>query len=371
MATACSFCGQKLPQGDNARFCSHCGKAVSDQLSSSPDAQSQVAVNGVPPVVYQKQAQADPGLHEQIAQQPAVRTAPSESSTATPWLGLSGDNVTPWHGVQGLDAHIVPASVEKSQAQDIEHLPTERLVSQKPSRSTPASDPPELPLEDLPTAIISTFAPATRVSVQETPDISLAGRHFETQAITAQPLRARRRRARPLLPGIIAIVIILAVALASWIILAQPFAVAANTDPLQTARSTPLGLVIAYPAGWTETQNSTSLTLSDSNNTDQMKITQSAISASDQTGYLKRQAATLGMSDAKVGSEISFAGSHWQQIHGDFIVMGAGYIGTIYATTHNNHLYTFIQMAPKVTFQDEERLVFAPARASLHFNELS
>jgi hypothetical protein len=73
------------------------------------------------------------------------------------------------------------------------------------------------------------------------------------------------------------------------------------------------------------------------------------------------------MTDAQAGTNVSFAGNTWQQIHGDFIVSGAVYSGSIYATTHNNHLYTLIQMAPKVTFQDEESLVFAPARTSLHF----
>ncbi len=209
------------------------------------------------------------------------------------------------------------------------------------------------------------------LSVEDTPTISIAGRKFETQAASATATRspyAPRKNVRSLLFAVAVIIIVIALGIGSWIIFAQPFAVPVATNPLQTTSNVPLGLTIAYPAGWKSAQTSTSLTLVDSSNTAQMKITQPATASTDQASYLKQQAANLGMTDAQAGSAASFAGSSWQQIHGDFTINGAGYVGTIYVTEHNNHMYTLMQMAPKVTFQDEESLVFAPSRASLKFS---
>lgn len=308
MATVCSFCGQELPRGGEARFCTHCGTPVPRSSSASPDAQ--VAKNDIP-VTNNNQSlrNPNPGWHEQLAEQPSARSVQPQDPNVTPWLGLPGGsdagNVTPWLGL--------------------------------PSAPEPAR-------------------------------VTLDGRRFGTQAAGVQsPLRAPRKQKRSWLVGSIAAVVLLILAIGCWIILAQPFTVSADTNPSQTSSSAPLGLTITYPASWTVTQTATTLTLADSSDTAQMKIVQSANANTDQAGYLYQQATKLGMTDAKAGATISFAGSSWQQTHGDFVIDGAGYIGTIYVTTHNNHLYTLTQIAPKVTFQDEESLIFAPARASLTF----
>jgi hypothetical protein len=241
------------------------------------------------------------------------------------------------------------------------YIDTSRPGHQRP----PVSQPPVAPSNN------PAYAPNNAPAVQDTPTVSISGRPFSTQATSAKeprPLRAPRKSGRSLLFAIAAIIIVVALGIGSWIVLAQPFTVPTATNPIQQASNVPLGVSIAYPAGWGSTQTSTTLTLADSSHTAQMKIAQpDAATATDPAAYLKQEATTLGMTDAKDGSPVSFAGSNWQQTHGDFVVDGAGYTGTIYATTHNNHMYTLIQMAPKVTFQDEESLVFAPSRVSLQF----
>jgi hypothetical protein len=257
-------------------------------------------------------------------------------------------NATPWLGLAEQKSHQEP---------QIEDFPTSIISSSSIVADQAASQRQERQsyeeIEQAPTASI-------QIQQGQKPQIQ-QGRMPQVQG-------GQQKNGRSLLFAIAAIIIIIALGIGTWLILAQPFAISADTNPLQTTRNASLGLTIAYPAGWKSTQTTTSLMLADSSNTDQMEIAQPATTTTDQTSYLKQQAAKLGMADAKVGSAVSFAGSSWQQTHGDFIINGAGYIGTIYVTEHNNHLYTLTQIAPKVTFQDEESVVFAPARTSLQFS---
>lgn len=365
MATVCAFCGQELPRVGDVRFCTHCGTVVPNLSSESPDAQ--VDKHDAPPAQDRTPVSPNFGWQEQLAKQPPARAAQPQNPPATPWLGLPGGsdagNVTPWVGLDNeTPKSSAAASVSDPQPED---FPTAIISS-----AASAADE----IDQMPTAQLQTnLKPQRPATMRPLPvsDISLAGRHFETQAAgvaATKSQRAPRRQARPVLFGIVATIVILVVAVGIWLMLAQPFAVSAATNPTQTTTSAPLGLVITYPAAWKATQTATVLALTDSSDTDQMKITQSNSANIDQASYLKQQAAALDMTDAKAGSAISFAGSSWQQTQGDFVINGADYIGTIYVTTHNNQLYTLIQTAPKVTFQAEEKLIFAPARTSLRFN---
>lgn len=405
MATVCSFCGKELPQGGNAQFCIHCGKLVpNDPLSDAPN--TQVVMHNTL-LTDNNKAPLSPniGWHEQLAMQPRPFTPhpfiPSETPSApdiedvatlssqtqnstgsepdlAPLLEDFPTSIMPASGVNAdddVDVEDLPTasfsstivadqayqeqseSLDQRQDEDIDQMPTAHIQNVVPS---------PLPTSSLPTANVSepASAPDNIASMPRQPVGTLDRRHFGTQAIRAS---APRKQKRSLLVGVVAAIVLLVLAVACWIILAQPFTVASATDFLQTTSSASLGLTITYPAGWIATQTSTALTLDDSSNVAEMKVTQSASGNTDQASYLKQQAAKLNMTDAKAGPSVSFAGSSWQQIKGDYLVSGAGYIGTIYITTHNNHFYTLTQVAPKVTFQDEESLVFTPARASLKF----
>ncbi|GCE20618.1 zinc ribbon domain-containing protein [Dictyobacter kobayashii] len=185
-------------------------------------------------------------------------------------------------------------------------------------------------------------------------------------AVPSKSKPAGMGKKRTLLIAVAAIVLICVVALGSWIALAQPFTISPATNPLQSVTNSTLGLSMEYPQGWSSSQSGTTLKIADSSNTAQVSIVMSDAGSVDPAKYLQQQANKLGLTDAKTGSATTFAGTSWQQTSGDFLLSGASYVGTIYVGTHNNHLYTWTQIAPKNVFHDEETLVFAPARSSLH-----
>ena len=136
-----------------------------------------------------------------------------------------------------------------------------------------------------------------------------------------------------------------------------------DINPLQTMNNSTLGVSMSYPSGWHEVNAQSSLTLTDSSNTAQMKIARTG--TSDAGLAIQHIAAQIGMTDGKAGSSVTFGNCTWQQMSGNFQIQGADYHGTIYACQHNNQTYTLLQMSPKSTYADEETIVFAPARASL------
>ncbi|GCF08826.1 zinc ribbon domain-containing protein [Dictyobacter arantiisoli] len=184
------------------------------------------------------------------------------------------------------------------------------------------------------------------------------------------PVSTSRPRSKkpPLLFAIVGVLVICVLAIGAWMMLAQPFAVSSVTDPLQAVSNNTLGVKLTYPSSWHSNHEATSLSLADSSNTGQIKLTMSDATSTDLAKYLQQQATKVQMTNAKVGAAQMFAGSTWQQIQGNVQVLGANYVETIAVTIHNNHLYTWSQMAPKVSYADEESLIFAPARSSLKFN---
>ncbi|BCL79994.1 hypothetical protein ccbrp13_24590 [Ktedonobacteria bacterium brp13] len=173
---------------------------------------------------------------------------------------------------------------------------------------------------------------------------------------------------RTILIAVLAIIVVAAIAIGSWILTAKPFNVPPETQPLQTATNSTLGVTLQYPTGWLASTSGATWTLSDSSKTDQVLLTQAAAPAtSDLTGTLNQEAKQLGMSSPKVGASVAFGNSTWFQIQGGLQLQGASYTGTIYNTVHNGHLYTLTMMAPQSTFADVERVVFAHMRSSLAF----
>jgi hypothetical protein len=147
----------------------------------------------------------------------------------------------------------------------------------------------------------------------------------------------------------------------------QPFSIPAVTQPQQSFRDTQLGIALLYPNGW-ESQidrGKSTIQFSDSSHTALVKVVVADATSSDITKYLQQQAAQLGMTGAKAGSPLSFAGISWQQMQGGVLVSGANYTGVILAGVRGSRLYTITQLAPQSVYGEEEKVIFSPIRTSL------
>lgn len=184
----------------------------------------------------------------------------------------------------------------------------------------------------------------------------------------ALPARARKRL--PLIVGLSAVLLLLVLALSSWIILLQPFRVSPATDTQQSFTDAKLGVSLRYPSGWKKPQvdyHKQMILLEDGSDTAQVNISIANASTESPESYLQKQVAQLRVSNAKAGTSSSFGGISWQTTQGDAQVKGAEYTCGVFTTLHNNHFYTLSQLAPRSIYTDEEKLVFAPTRLSLHF----
>jgi hypothetical protein len=130
-----------------------------------------------------------------------------------------------------------------------------------------------------------------------------------------------------------------------------------------------LGISLLYPNGWKALldQHTSTARLYDSTNTAQITISITDATGKEMGQYLEQQAKEQGMTAMK-SATVSFAGASWQQLQGGMQQLGANYTATMLATIHGKHLFTIIQAAPQNTYQDEERVVFAPMRRSFSFS---
>jgi hypothetical protein len=151
--------------------------------------------------------------------------------------------------------------------------------------------------------------------------------------------------------------------------MSQPFSVPAITQPGQSFKDIGLGLSLLYPSGWITQVDRAKATVqfSDSSHTSEVIITVKNAATSDVIQYLQRQVVQSGLTGAKVGTPLSFAGVTWQLIQGSVQRSGANYTETLLATVHGNYLCTLIQLAPQSIYADEEKLVFSGMRSSLQF----
>jgi hypothetical protein len=245
----------------------------------------------------------------------------------------------------------------RSPEQDVEDMPTRQV--------------PKEQVEDIPTRQV------LKANVEDMPTRQVPKEHVEppsvtpvapgaTKAVTPRPTRSHSSKRTPLV-AILALVAVLIVVGVAAIAMLNPFGPSVDIAPMQTVQNSTLGVTLSDPAGWKQRMSGNGWTLSDSTNTAQMTITQSASTSPDLATYLNKQATQMGMSNAKAGAPVTFAGVSWSQIRGDYLNQGATYTGTLYAVIHNGHLYTLTQVSPKVIFTDEDRLVFAPARTSFQF----
>lgn len=410
MATLCSDCGEELPQ--DARFCSHCGAKESARSSNSlsfAGVDNNLSSGGMLPEDVQAASQ---NLGAQASPQPGGKqqsASPMRALRVKVWNGAN--SVRPQtklkeDGMQQEDAKRVHPENKRSmdgsmqEEQAVEDLPTHLMESIPQSRQTAIDDLPTNPILALPNeqlqatpeqqkyiqsqqkpehvstdltdvSHISTVHLQAQQQAQAKPPLSLPSRDNHTvRSISSPALPTRSRNRLPLIIGSSAVLLLLILATGSWIVLAQPFRVSPVTDTQQSFTDAKLGVSLRYPSGWKKPQvdyHKQMITLQDGSDTAQMNIYIANASTDSPENYLQKQVVQLGISNAKIGASSSFADTSWKNTQGDAQVKGAEYTCGVFTTLHNNHLYTLTQLAPRSIYADEEKLVFAPVRLSLHF----
>jgi zinc-ribbon domain len=382
MATLCSYCGKELPRG-RARFCTHCGTPIPSHSLNVPassaishDVQPQQPPVTPPMVQEQNTQQTSHPINQSPmpVEKPSAR--PRKPGHAARLIQSSEQDPSQSAGTADPDP-LAPVPTSKD-AHQIDDMPT--VFARLPSTPLPER---ELHVrifreeEDIqtPPAMLNPRIPSQANSsddvVAPTAPFSLAGQRTETPSVPQHPSASSLTRAQKRSPfvliGILVVCVVLVLAIGSGIFIIPRMGVAASTMPLQTIHNTKFGVSVSYPSSWREIDSNTSLMLTDSSNTDQIQISRSATGTSIPDA-LKSQASHLGMTDGVVGASVTFGGCTWQQMSGSFQVQGAVFASTIYACSHNNQIYILTQTAPKPTYSEEEKIVFAPARTSLHLD---
>ena len=232
------------------------------------------------------------------------------------------------------------------------------LVQQQPASS------PTVQRWDEPTMITaqnSALAPDVKNQRQTPPPLTSARR-------TTPPKRSKSQK-----PFILVMVILLLLLIGSgisaWIILYAPFTVASVTQPQQTLNSSQLRISLQYPSGWTtqiDAKKATA-TLSDSSHTAQFIISSRPANGEDTGRYLQQEASQLAMTGLKPLTAQTFAGISWQELQGNTLIKGASYTETLFASVHQQNMYTIMQLAPQTTYAQEEQYIFSAIRSSLQF----
>ncbi|RAQ95426.1 hypothetical protein A4R35_07755 [Thermogemmatispora tikiterensis] len=198
----------------------------------------------------------------------------------------------------------------------------------------------------------------------EKPSLSPAARSTATENQTS------RRRKRPLaVVALILALLLIGGGLTAWVVVYQPFNVPLITQPLQAFSDQRLGVALSYPQGWSYQLDyqQGKVTFSDSSQTGQMILLVAPAGDQDPAHYLQKEANQVGLTGAKSADPLTFGGVSWQQLRGTVTIAGASYTEVLLVTSRSGHLYTFMQLAYQKIYTDEERQVFAPARASFRF----
>jgi hypothetical protein len=178
--------------------------------------------------------------------------------------------------------------------------------------------------------------------------------------------RLAKGRLSPVLMAVLLAALVL-VGVGIWIVTAQPFTVAAVTQPQLSFSNNDLHISLLYPNGWqykVDTSRST-VQFHDSSNTALVTIATTSANGQDIAPYLRAQAGHIGMANLKALPSLLFAGATWQQVQGTVQQSGANYTSTILATVSGNRMVTITQQAPQTTYNEEEDAIFSPIRASL------
>ena len=192
----------------------------------------------------------------------------------------------------------------------------------------------------------------------------------DVRSVSATPIApstaTRRQKSRVPFIILLACLCILILGGGAWIVLANPFAVPAVTQPLQSFKDTQLGVSLTYPSGWTAQKNATGVVLADSSHTATVKL-YATVTGTDPAAYLQQQATKSGMTAIKTLGTASFGGATWQQLQGNIQQDGVNYTACMFATAHGNQVYMLMQMAPQNVYADEENVVFSAIRDSVAF----
>jgi hypothetical protein len=187
-----------------------------------------------------------------------------------------------------------------------------------------------------------------------------------TQEVRSAPPAPRRQKSRIPFIILLACLGVLVLGGGAWIALANPFAVPALTQPLQSFRNTQLGVSLSYPSGWTTQKTASGVVLADSSRTATVNLS-TTTTGSDAVAYLQQQATKSGMTAMKTLGTASFGGATWQQVQGNIQQGGVNYTTYMFATVHGNQMYLLTQMAPQNVYADEESVVFSAIRSSFAF----
>lgn len=359
MTRQCTHCGKILR--DDVRFCNGCGTPL--EYSSRPP------------------------IREQIAQQPPSR--PPVQSVSPPQMRPPNNgtytNPRSIHDSRGN----VPARLTRQDFSDSPLLetaavyPEEDLIEDLPTSELPA----HAPAEDLPTSPLLANPPMRGIpgspifaqppsysgvqEVQERRQIQpssafVSPNHVSNRASTlSKPTHSRL----PLIVVLTLLFMLIVGGLIALMVAFQPFTVPAITQPQQSFQDSSLGIFLQYPNGWSAhvDQKKQSVSFYDSSQTDQVSILAAPANGMNASQYLQQEATQPGMTGLKAEPPLSFAGTTWQQAQVNVVLKGASYTERLLVTSHAGRNFVIMQLAPQITYLDEERVVFSSIRSSFRF----
>ena len=430
VAKQCDQCGKILP-GDIIRFCPVCGKRVTSShqakksLSEDPPAwmkqletsltnnRSKVPLRELNVKVWDEEETiehtlpenaVDTGEDEQdvvdglptsplmVASSPII-SPPSQTHSSPPDIDIDGEdvaeelptnphlaslpqNTTKNHDISfpgvdfgsGVTSHDqledIATRPYKAQTPNISHeiekpvLSQQRQAIQAPAgfMNSPAIQRPVTPV----------LLPLTQSQVPPVQPF----RQTPPGSMPVPPLTRSKKNNRKRLAIVFGLLFCLLLAgVIAWVIVARPFAVPEITKTTQNFNNTSLGVILQYPQNWAVAVNKQNGTVSfyDANHTDQVNITVVIADNQSMNQYITKTVGSLGMTGQKTQTELSFAGTTWQQLQGSVQQSGANYTASLLITKHSGHYYTILQLAPSSTYPLEEQLVFSHMRSSFQF----
>jgi hypothetical protein len=184
------------------------------------------------------------------------------------------------------------------------------------------------------------------------------------------PVTPRRKRRTPLILLLALLLLVVLGVAGVWLWQTQPFSVPAVTQPYLTLSDETLGITLRYPNDWSTQRKSGASTVTLADSTQTAQIVLKVANASAGQINMQQQAASAGLTNLKPGAvaaTVAFAGVTWQQVQGTMQQSGANYTGVLLATVYKQHMYTIVQLAPQGVYAQEEKVNFAPMRASFQF----
>ncbi len=404
MAKLCSHCGATLFR-DDARFCMNCGTPVPapDQPStpSTPlplkKGDPITPIPPVPPSIDPPMRSSSPGLREQVARQPGWQ-GPSSSRSNTTRPRANPQSSPGYSSIQ--QNNLQPASKSINQTSEIPDVPTLPFISsssssQATSRPGNVIQPPpqqsgpyrpvtpsyqivreNTPLPQGPQSNPGNTYQAGNRDIPNNPSApgfspvvssaKFSGVINTRQATPRSSTPVHRSRPGPWF-WLTALILIIAISAGGFLLLMHPFTT--SSDPWQHYSNSKLGFELDYPADWKmqEDQQNAILHFFDSSHTDQVDIQLFPAGQKDANQALQQQITQLGMTDTKNGDAQTIGNTSWQQMQGKRIEDGANYLGGLFATSHNNRVYLFMQFAPDTTYSDEVQYVFKQMQNSWRF----